>query len=207
MAAQITKTTKILLIVLAVIIVMGIAVIFIIQGMGNDNSSSQTTSALDIAVSAQSEESNSTQTGTTIKLTQEEEYEQLAEDKNFVSIFNNFAYPESEIKDAQFIEKDGSMFYIVLETKDNFDTVDNFYKSKNIQSIWSRSEIFEATSQELEESFLNSDTDTSQSIQEKSNYFKYSFTSENKDQLLNILARSYSQELTQVMIIYWKLSN
>lgn len=48
---------------------------------------------------------------------------------------------------------------------------------------------------------------SSQTTQEKSEYSKYSFISENKDQLLNVLARSYSQELTQVMIIYWKLSN
>jgi hypothetical protein len=207
MASQITKTTKILLAVLALIIIVGIVVIFVIPRIGNDNSSSQATSVDNITTIASQKESISAQTSSTIKLTQEEAYRQLVEDKNFVSIFNNFEYPGSDIKDAQLVEKDGSMFYIVLETKDSFDKVDNFYKSKKIQAIWSRSEIFETTSQKLEESFLNSDDSASQSTQEKSQYFKYSFISENKDQLLNILARSYSQELTQVMIIYWKLSN
>ena len=205
MAAQFTKTTKLLLAVLAVIIIVGILVIFIIPRIGN--SPAQTTSAGSITITSSKTENASSQTTSTIKLTQEEEYRQLAEDKNFVSIFNNFEYPGADIKDAKLVEKDGSMFYIVLETKDSFSKVDNFYKSKKIQSIWSRSEIFETTSRELEESFLNSDIDTSQTTQEKSEYSKYSFISENKDQLLNVLARSYSQELTQVMIIYWKLSN
>ena len=205
MAAQFTKTTKLLLAVLAVIIIVGILVIFIIPRIGN--SPSQTTLAGSITITSSGTENASSQTTSTIKLTQEEEYRLLAEDKNFVSIFNNFEYPGADIKDAKLVEKDGSMFYIVLETKDSFSKVDNFYKSKKIQSIWSRSEIFETTSKELEESFLNSDIDASQTTQEKSEYSKYSFISENKDQLLNVLARSYSQELTQVMIIYWKLSN
>ena len=205
MAAQFTKTTKLLLAVLAVIIIVGILVIFIIPRIGN--SPAQTTLAGSITITSSKTENASSQTTSTIKLTQEEEYRQLAEDKNFVSIFNNFEYPGADVKDAKLVEKDGSMFYIVLETKDSFSKVDNFYKSKKIQSIWSRSEIFETTSRELEESFLNSDIDTSQTTQEKSEYSKYSFISENKDQLLNVLARSYSQELTQVMIIYWKLSN
>ncbi|HEY5501272.1 MAG TPA: hypothetical protein VIK09_04755 [Candidatus Humimicrobiaceae bacterium] len=184
---------------------MGILVIFIIPRIGN--SPAQTTLAGSITITSSKTENASSQTTSTIKLTQEEEYRQLAEDKNFVSIFNNFEYPGADVKDAKLVEKDGSMFYIVLETKDSFSKVDNFYKSKKIQSIWSRSEIFETTSRELEESFLNSDIDASQTTQEKSEYSKYSFISENKDQLLNVLARSYSQELTQVMIIYWKLSN
>ena len=207
MASKITKTTKILLVVLALIIIVGVIVIFIIPRIGSSNLPSQSTVSDNGATTATETQGTSAQTSTTIKLTQEEEYRQLVEDKNFVSVFNNFEYPGSDIKDAQLVEKDGSMFYIVLETKDSFDKVDNFYKSKKIQSIWSRSEIFETTSQELEESFLNSDSDASQTTQEKNKYFKYSFISENKDQLLNILARSYSQELTQVMIIYWKLSN
>jgi hypothetical protein len=206
MASKITKTTKILLAVLALIIIVGVIVIFIIPRIGSSNLPSQTTVSDNAATTATETQGTSVQTSATIKLTQEEEYRQLVEDKNFVSVFNNFEYPGSDIKDAQFVEKDGSMFYIVLETKDSFDKVDNFYKSKKIQSIWSRSEIFETTSQKLEESFLNSDSNASQTTQENK-YFKYSFISENKDQLLNILARSYSQELTQVMIIYWKLSN
>jgi hypothetical protein len=205
MAAQFTKTTKLLLIMLAVIIVVGVLLIVIIPKIGN--SSSRTTLAENTAAASAEAKNASGQTTSTVKLSQEEEYRQLAGDKNFVSVFNNFEYPGAEIKEAKLVEKDGSMFYIVSETKDSFNKVDNFYKSKKIQSIWSRSEIFESTSQELEESFLNSDLDVSQTTQEKSEYFKYSFNSEKKDQLLNVLARSYSQELTQVMIIYWKLSN
>jgi hypothetical protein len=205
MAAQFTKTTKLLLAVLAVIIIVGVLVIFVIPRIGN--SPTQTTLAGNVTVTTAKTESASAQTTNTIKLTQAEEYSQLAENENFVSIFNNFEYPGADIKDAKLVEKDGSMFYIVMETKDIFDKVDNFYKSKKIQSIWSRSEIFEATSQALEESFLNSDTEASQTTQENSEYFKYSFISENKDQLLNVLARSYSNEFTQVMVIYWKLSN
>jgi hypothetical protein len=201
MAAQFTKTTKLLLVILAVIIIVGILVIVIIPRIGNSPS------ATTVAGSPTETINISDQTTSTVKLTQEEEYKQLAGDKNFVSVFNNFEYPGADIKEAKIVEEDGSMFYIVMETKDNFDVVDNFYKSKKIQSIWSRSEIFESTSPELEESFLNSDIDTSQTTQENSEYAKYSFNSESKDQILNVLARSYSQELTQIMIIYWKLSN
>ena len=205
MAAKFTKTTKLLLAVLGVIIILGVVVIVIIPRIGKPPS--QAALASISSETSSKTENTSPQTTSTIKLTQEEEYRQLAEDKNFVSIFNNFGYPGAEIKEAKLVEKDGSMFYIVLETKESFNTVDNFYKSKNIQSIWSRSEIFETTSRELEESFLNSDMDASQTTQEKSEYSKYSFISENKDQLLNVLTRTYSQELIQVMIIYWKLSN
>jgi competence protein ComGC len=207
MARQITKTTKLLLTVLVIIIIIGVIVIIIIPRIGKSNSLSQTTLADNATTTVVAKENTAGKSSTTIKLTQEEEYRQLVEDKNFVSIFNDFEYPGSTIKDAKLVEQDGSMFYIVLETKDSFDKVDNFYKSKNIQSIWSRSEIFEVTNHELEESFLNPDNEASQNTQETTKYFKYSFTSEKKDQLLNILARSYSQDLTQVMIIYWKLSN
>ncbi|MHB1348027.1 MAG: hypothetical protein ACYCXK_11115, partial [Candidatus Humimicrobiaceae bacterium] len=180
--------------------------VFLILRMGNNASPAQTTVNVNNPEMF-SEENNPSATSSTVRLSQEEEYDRLAQDKNFVSVFNNFSYPDSVIKDAKLVEEDGSMFYIVLETKDNFDKVDNFYKSKKIQSIWSRSEIFEEASQQIEESFLSSDTNDSQTTMEESKYFKYSFSSENKDQLLNILARSYSQEVTQVMIIYWKLSN
>ena len=202
MASKITKSTKILLIVLVIVIIVGVFVIFIIPRLGNNNASTQATVASNVETVPTSE-----QTSSTVKLNQEEEFNQLALDKNFVSVFNNFEYPGSSIKEAKLVERDGSMFYIVLETTDDFDKVDNFYKSKKIQSIWSRSEIFETTIYVLEDSFLNSDASDSQSTQENSDYFKYSYSSENKDQLLNILARSYSQDLTQVMIIYWKLSN
>jgi len=207
MAAQLTKTTKILLVVLSILIIVGVVVVFVIPAIGN--SPSQSTVSSVVIVPAQTTENASSLTSTTAKLTQEEEYRQLALDKNFVSIFNNFGYPGADIKEAKLVTQDGSMFYIVLETKDSFDKADDFYNSKKIQSIWSRSEIFETSSQELEELFLNDDAgaDVSQTTQGNSQYFKYSFTSESKDQLLNILARSYSQELTQIMIIYWKLSN
>jgi len=203
MAAQITKTTKLLIAVLGVIIIAGVLVL-VITGTGIGSSKKSPAGSITITSAKLGE---SSRTSSTVKLTQEEEYTQLAQDKNFVSIFNDFEYLGAVIKEARLIEKDGSMFYIVLETKDSFDKVDIFYKSKKIQSIWSRSEIFEATSQELEDLFLNAETDASQTTQVRSQYFKYSFISESKDQLLNVLARSYSQELTQIMIIYWKLSN
>ena len=206
MATQITRTTKILLIALIIIIIIGAVAVFAILRMGNNASPVQTTVNVNNP-EISSEENSQSATNSTFRLSQEEEYDRLAQDKNFVSVFNNFSYPDSVIKDAKLVEEDGSMFYIVLETKDNFDKVDNFYKSKKVQSIWSRSEIFEEASQKIEESFLNSDINASQTTMEESKYFKYSFSSENKDQLLNILARSYSQEVTQVMIIYWKLSN
>jgi hypothetical protein len=202
MAVQLTKTTKLLVAVLGVIIITGVLVL-VITGTGI---ASKKSPAGSITITS-AKLGESSRTSSTIKLTQEEEFSQLAQDKNFVSIFNDFEYSGAVIKEAKLIEKDGSMFYIVLETKDSFDKVDNFYKLKKIQSIWSRSEIFEATSQELEDLFLNEDADSSQSTQGRSQYFKYSFISESKDQLLNVLARSYSQELTQIMIIYWKLSN
>jgi len=207
MAAQITRTTKILLAILGVIIIAGIVVIVIIPRIGSKSTASQAAAGDNTTTIQIQSNNNSTRTSSTVKLSQEEEYRKLAEDKNFVSIFNNFEYPNSSKKEARMVEEDGSMFYIVLETGDSFEKVDNFYKSKKVQSIWSRSEIFETTSQELEKSFLNSSGDSSQSTEENNKYSKYSYISANKDKLLNVLSRSYSPDVTQIMIIYWQLSN
>ena len=207
MANQITKTTKVLLIVLGIIIVAGIIIIIIIPRIGNKNTITQASINDNMSTIQIEQSSSSIKTESTIKLSQEEEYKKLVEDKNFVSIFNNFEYPDSDVKDAGLIEEDGSMFYIVLESKDNFDKVDDFYKSKKVQSVWSRSEIFETGSRQLEESFLNSENSATDQSQDNNKFSKYSYISENKDKFLNVLLRSYSPDSTQIMIIYWQLSN
>ncbi|MCL5771369.1 MAG: hypothetical protein M1479_03730 [Actinobacteria bacterium] len=210
MASQFTKTTKILLVILGIIIISGIIIILIIPRLTSRSSNTQSIANNNIAAiktEQNSQDTNLTDTSIANKLSQEEEYRKLVEDKDFVSVFNNFEYPDSEIKDARLVEEDGSMFYIVLQTKDSFNNVDNFYKLKKVQSIWSRSDIFETNSNELEQSFLNTTDDSSQLTQENNKYSKYSYFSENKDKLLNVLIKSYSSDATQVMIIYWELSN
>ena len=82
-----------------------------------------------------SQNTNLIDTSIANKLSQEEEYKKLIEDKDFVSVFNNFEYPNSEIKDARLVEEDGSMFYIVLQTGDSFNKVDNFYKLKMLKDL------------------------------------------------------------------------
>lgn len=210
MASQFTKTTKILLVILGIIIISGIIIILIIPRLTIRSSNTQSIANNNIAAiktEQNSQDTNLTDTSIANKLSQEEEYRKLVEDKDFVSVFNNFEYPDSEIKDARLVEEDGSMFYIVLQTGDSFNNVDNFYKLKKVQSIWSRSDIFETNSNELEQSFLNTTDDSSQLTQENNKYSKYSYFSENKDKLLNVLIKSYSSDATQVMIIYWELSN
>jgi hypothetical protein len=210
MASQFTKTTKILLVILGIIIISGIIIILIIPRLISRSINTQSianNNITTIKTEQNSRDTSLTDTGIANKLSQEEEYRKLVEDKDFVSVFNNFEYPDSEIKDARLVEEDGSMFYIVLQTGDSFNKVDNFYKLKKVQSIWSRSDIFETNSNELEQSFLNTTDDSSQLTQENNEYSKYSYFSENKDKLLNVLIKSYSSDATQVMIIYWKLSN
>jgi ribosomal protein L14E/L6E/L27E len=210
MAYRITKTTKILLSILGFIIILGIAVILIISHMASKSSNTQSAangSITTVEIQQNSRSNTITKTSASNKLSQEEEYKKLIEDKNFVSIFNDFEYTNSKIKDIRLIEEDGSMFYIVLETADSFDKVDNFYKTKKVQSIWSCSDLFETNNNELEQSFLNTTDDTLKLAQENNKYSKYSYSSKNKDKLLNVLIKSYSPNITQVMVIYWKLSN
>ena len=210
MASHFTKTTKILLVILGIIIILAVIIILIMPRLTSRSSNTQSianNNITTIKTEQNSQNTNLIDTSIANKLSQEEEYKKLIEDKDFVSVFNNFEYPNSEIKDARLVEEDGSMFYIVLQTGDSFNKVDNFYKLKKVQSIWSRSDIFETNSNELEQSFLNTTDDSSQLTQENNKYSKYSYFSENKDKLLNVLIKSYSSDTTQVMIIYWKLSN
>lgn len=211
MAIQFTKTTKILLIVLVIVIIVGIILLILIPRLINKNTNIKSAVTNTSISKVENTGSNNLKNLNSNNLNQEEEYKKLIENKDFVNVFNNFEYPNSEIKEVRLVEEDGSMFYLVLNTTDDFKKVDDFYKTKEVQSTWSKSNIFETSSSNIEELFLSSNNSSSESTisndTENNNYSKYSYFNENKDKLLNVLLKSSNKDFTQIMIIFWKLSN
>ena len=211
MAIQFTKTTKILLIVLVIVIIVGIILLILIPRLINKNTNIKSAVTNTSISKVENTGSNNLKNLNSNNLNQEEEYKKLIENKDFVNVFNNFGYPNSEIKEVRLVEEDGSMFYLVLNTTDDFKKVDDFYKTKEVQSTWSKSNIFETSSSNIEQLFLSSNNSSSESTisndTENNNYSKYSYFNENKDKLLNVLLKSSNKDFTQIMIIFWKLSN
>ncbi len=128
----------------------------------------------------------------------EERLNDLLEDEGFIDVFNSFYYPDSIIKEANTVESDENLAYILSEVSENFQEVEQYYKDKKVQSIWSRGLIFEESSGEIEEEFLTSeDEDISTS--------KFTYYSNEKDKVVNVLIKGLEESRTQIMIIYWTL--
>ena len=128
----------------------------------------------------------------------DEELNDLLENEGFLEVFNSFYYPDSEIKEASTVEGDENLAYILLEVAEDSRKVEEYYKNKKIQSIWSRAAIFEESSEEVEEKFLNSES-------ENIPVFKFTYSSSEKDKVVNVLIKGLEESRTQIMIIYWNL--
>lgn len=90
----------------------------------------------------------------------EEEFNDLLENEDFVDVLGSFrGYPGSEVKEAKQVEDDENLLYILLEVMEDFKNVESYYKNKKVQSIWSRAAIFEESSEEVEEEFLESESE------------------------------------------------
>ncbi|MFA5015428.1 MAG: hypothetical protein WC549_07810 [Actinomycetota bacterium] len=128
----------------------------------------------------------------------EEKLTDLLEDEGFMDVFNSFYYPDSLIEEAGMVESDENLAYILSEVSENFQKVEQYYKDKKVQSIWSRGLIFEESSGEIEEEFLTSEDDEIPT-------FKFTYYSNEKDKVVNVLIKGLEENRTQIMIIYWNL--
>ena len=129
----------------------------------------------------------------------EEEFNDLLENEDFVDVLGSFCcYPGSEIKEAKQVEDDENLLYIFLEVMEDSKKVEEYYKNKKVQSIWRRSAIFEESSEKVEEEFLESES-------ENIPISKFTYSSEEKDKVVNVLIKGLEENRTQIMIIYWNL--
>ena len=128
----------------------------------------------------------------------ETDIDALMENEEFVETFNSFFYPASTVIKAEQVQGDENLIFILLESTENFKDVEDYYRNKKVQSIWSRSEIFEKSSEEVEEEFLDSGSENI-----PVSIFTYSNTE--KDKVAKILIKGLQENRTQIMIIYWNL--
>ncbi len=199
-----SKTTKSLLVLLAVIILAGIFAIVLINKSENPDSNKTT----DSEVKENKKEVDDTgDVIAKINSDKQEQYEEMLENKNFIEAYDNFQYPESEFIDAGLIDDNGVLFYMVFDSKDNFVKIDNFYKNKKVQSIWSRVEIFETLNKNLEENFKKENEDIPGQELKDLKFSKYSFSSQDKDRYLNILIKSLPEGNTRIMLVSWDLDS
>jgi hypothetical protein len=127
-----------------------------------------------------------------------QDFESFLETKGFLDVMNSFYYPDSDIIKVEQEEADGNLFYILLETTDNLKKVKEYYKEKQIQSVWSRAVIYEESSTDIEEEFLeekNEDIPTC----------KFTYNSNDKNKVANVLIRGLEENRTRIMIISWNL--
>ena len=127
----------------------------------------------------------------------EEEFEALIENEEFLETFNTFYYPDSKVKEARSLEADNGMVYVILETPEEFVKVEDYYKNKKIQSIWSRDFIYQKSMAKVEEDFLETEEDILLS--------KFTFSSKDRDRVVDILVKDLEAGRTQIMITYWNL--
>ena len=128
----------------------------------------------------------------------DDESASLLEDEDFLKTFNSFCYPNSKVKEAKQIDSSENSFFILLEASEDFENIEDFYKSKKVQFVWSRSAIFERSAEGIEDDFLNSE-DTGNATS------KFTYYSQEKDKVVNVLIKKLSEDRTEIMIIYWEL--
>jgi hypothetical protein len=125
--------------------------------------------------------------------------EELLESEGFLEMFNSFYYDNSEIKEVKKVEGSGNLVYISLETPEKLEVVGEFYKNKKVQSIWSRSDIFEESKESVEEEFLEEEQNDNVPV------YKFTYYSEDKDKIVNVLVKGLEENRSRIMILYWDL--
>ena len=148
-----------------------------------------------------------TDTGTGVEITRvvesgsgkitEEEFEALIENEDFLETFDTFYYPDSIVKEARSVESDQDMVYVILEVAEEFDKVEDYYRNKKVQSIWSRDFIYQKSIAKVEEDFLEAEEDVPIS--------KFTFSSKDRDRVVDILVKNLDTGRTQIMITCWNL--
>ena len=127
----------------------------------------------------------------------EEEFVALIDNEDFLETFDTFYYPDSVVKDARSLDSDQSMLYVILEAVEGFDEVEEYYKNKKVQSIWSRDFIYQKSMAKVEEDFIEEDKDVPIS--------KFTFSSKDRDKVVDILVKDLDTGRTQIMITCWNL--
>ena len=127
----------------------------------------------------------------------EEEFVALIDNEDFLETFDTFYYPDSVVKDARSLDSDQSMLYVILEAVEGFDEVEEYYKNKKVQSIWSRDFIYQKSMAEIQEDFIEGDEDVPIS--------KFTFSSKDRDRVVDILVKDLDAGRTQIMITCWSL--
>jgi hypothetical protein len=197
-----SKTTKILLVLLSAVLLIGIFTIILINKSEKPDLKS---TGITSAMINKNEEADQNDLIAKLTSNKQEQYEEILKNKDFIKAYNNFQYINSELIDAGLIEDNGILFYMVFDSQDDFEKIDYFYKNKKVQSVWSRTEIFETFNKKLEESFKNDNEKISGLELKDLKFSKYSFTSQDKDRYLNILIKSLPEGSTRIMLVSWDL--
>lgn len=131
------------------------------------------------------------------KLT-EEEFEELLNNTDFLETFDTFYYPGSRVREAMAVQDEQEMIYVILETTEGFDMVEEYYKNKKVQSVWNRDLIYQKSMAAEEE-------DLAEAEEEDINISKFTYSSKDRDKIVDILLKSLAADRTQIMITYWDL--
>ena len=131
------------------------------------------------------------------KLT-EEEFEQLLNNSDFLETFDTFYYPGSRVQEAMAVQNEQEMIYVILETTERFDLVEEYYKNKKVQSVWNRDLIYQKSMAGEEEDLIETE-------EEDVNISKFTYSSKDRDKIVDILLKSLAADRTQIMITYWDL--
>lgn len=129
----------------------------------------------------------------------EEEFEELLDNKDFLETFDTFYYPDSRVEEARAISGEQDMVYVILETDEAFDNVEDYYRNKKVQSIWNRDFIYQKSMAELEEEEFIEEEDEDILIS------KFTFSSKDRDRVVDVLVKELSPDRTQIMVTYWDL--
>lgn len=113
------------------------------------------------------------------------EIDRLLEDEDFVQVFNNFYYPDSEIVEASLVDESQNLFFVRFESVDDYDKVEDYYNNKNVQSIWQKSDIYEKD--------------------EESRTSRFTFYGLEENKIVNLLISDKGQQTVSITVIYWEL--
>lgn len=128
----------------------------------------------------------------------DEELEQLLNNADFLETFNTFYYPGSRVQEAMAVQDGQEIIYVILETTEGFDIVEEYYKNKKVQSIWNRDFIYQKSMAEIEEDFIEAEEETI-------DVSKFTYSSKDRDKIVDILLKELATDRTQIMITSWDL--
>lgn len=128
----------------------------------------------------------------------EEEFEQLLSNTDFLETFNTFYYDGSMVQEAIAVQDGLEMIYVILETTEGFDTVEEYYKNKKVQSIWNRDFIYQ-------KSMSETGGDPIKVGEEDVSVSKFTYSSKDRDKIVDILLKELAVDRTQIMITFWDL--